>query len=101
MSHRPAGGLKSRQVTQRPVRTGAPSRAVRPSGVGQIGVSVGSHVTGAEGGGNETSYRGSKFYGDAARPSFKLGNEIASTTRCGPGGSREVHKSGSQHGLKR
>ena len=43
------GGPKSRQVTERPVRTGTPSRGVSPRGVSQIGSSMGNHAMGRAG----------------------------------------------------
>lgn len=94
-SHRPAGGLKSRNVVNKPVRTGAANKAVRPGYAGQIGSSVGTHITGRR---NETDYRGVGMKGGAALPST-LGNTLAQKTVCGVGGSRTIHKTGSQQGL--
>ena len=39
------GGIRSRVVTQKPVRTGERARAMSPKGVSQIGSSLGNHVT--------------------------------------------------------
>ena len=44
MKARSGGGITSKHVTQKPVRTGAPKRAVRPAGVAQIGSSVGEQL---------------------------------------------------------
>jgi hypothetical protein len=96
MTHKPAGGPKSRQVTQKPVRTGNPNRAVRPGFAGQIGTSIGTHVTERR---RETDYRGERMKGGAAIAS-KLGNQVAAETTCGVGGSRTIYKSGGQGGLQ-
>ncbi len=96
--HRPAGGLKSRNVVAKPVRTGVGARAIRPGGAGQIGISQGSHITER----GETNYRGAKFYGDAAMNPVKYGNEIATNVgKGGPGAGRVLYgQSGlqGQHG---
>jgi hypothetical protein len=96
-NHRPAGGLKSRQVVHKPQQLGAGARGVDKKWVSQIGQSMGNHIT----------ERGEPVRGVRARDPYKgpsmnptrYGNEIAAATVCGPGGSREVLKSGSQHGL--
>jgi hypothetical protein len=43
------GGAASKQVVNKPVRTGTPSRAVSPRGVSQIGSSMGNHAMDAPG----------------------------------------------------
>jgi hypothetical protein len=79
------------------VRTGAPNKAVRPGWAGQIGTSVGTHITAKR---TESSYRGVGMKGGAAIPS-KLGNELALNVGAGgPGTGRQVYKSGAQHGLQ-
>jgi hypothetical protein len=95
MSHKPAGGSGSRVVVSKPVRTGKPNRAVRPGGADQIGTSVGSHATNRK---KELPYRGVPVFGGPAIAS-ELGNKIAAQTKCGVGGSRVIHKTGSQQGL--
>jgi hypothetical protein len=52
----------------------------------------GSHVTD----GGDTGYRGIGLIGPKQPISQPLGNEIAARTQCGPGGSREVMRTGSQ-----
>src|SRR5262249_2021951 len=98
MSHRPGGGLKSRQVVSKPVRTGAGSRGVSTRWVSQIGQSMGNHIT--ERGEPVRGVRAKDPYSGGAMNPAKFGNEIAAATKAGPGGSREVFKSGSQHGLQ-
>ena len=97
MSHRPAGGLKSRQVVSKPVRTGAGGKGVSTRWVSQIGQSMGNHIT--ERGEPVRGVRARDPYRGGAMNPAKYGNEIAATTKAGPGGSREVFKSGSQQGL--
>jgi hypothetical protein len=45
MGHKPAGGLKSRNVVSKPVRTGAGARGIDKKWVSQVGQSIGNHVT--------------------------------------------------------
>jgi hypothetical protein len=71
---------------------------VRQGAAGQIGLALGSHVTGDRR--RDTGYRGEPLHG-GKRPAggpggVKLGNELAAKTVCGPGGSRGVMPSGSQ-----
>ena len=89
MGYRPGGGPQSRQVVSKPMRTGG---AARPGGAGQIGTSIGTHVTEKR---RETDYRGVPVFNGGAI-SLKLGNQIAAETTCGVGGSRSVYKTGSQ-----
>jgi hypothetical protein len=86
------GGQGMNKNVKQTVRTGAPKRAVNPGGAGQIGASQGDHVTEKRQG---SGYRGEKLFAGTGYPS-KLGNEVAASTTCGPGGSREVMRSGSQ-----
>jgi hypothetical protein len=91
--HRPAGGIASRQVVKKPVKTGVGNRGVSVGAVGQLGHKQGSHTTE----GKETSYRGAGpiHQGPALRPA-EMGNALAAKTVCGPGGSRTIYASGSQ-----
>jgi hypothetical protein len=57
--HSPGGGIKSRVVTERPVRTGTGSRSTRPAGVSQIGYAVGDHTTNRPG---SSGYRGERLH---------------------------------------
>jgi hypothetical protein len=101
MPHRPAGGIKSRNVVHKPVKTGVGARGVNVKWPAQVGVSRGNRVQGGVEGGRggvlpvpgkiiAEPYKGTSF-----RP-VKQGNEIAAATKCGPGGSREVFKTGTQ-----
>jgi hypothetical protein len=45
MASKAGGGIRSKNVTQRPVRTGERARAMRPAGVSQIGQQIGNHST--------------------------------------------------------
>jgi len=90
--HRPGGGIKSRVNVERPVRTGASRERIRPSGVAQIGQRVGNHVTNQ----GATGYGGINSFGAGQGYPSELGNTLAAATKCGPGGSREVMRSGSQ-----
>jgi hypothetical protein len=94
MSHKPAGGIKSKNIVERPVRTGKGSRGTNPGGVAQLGQHVGDKAT--HGNSKGTGYRGDPFH---IGPSFQptpFGNEIAANTVCKPGGSREVMPQGGQ-----
>jgi hypothetical protein len=86
------GGIKSRVNVERPVRTGAPRERIRHSGVAQIGQRVGNHVTNQ----GATGYGGINPFGAGQGYRSELGNSLAVETQCGPGGSREVMRSGSQ-----
>ena len=86
------GGIRSKNVVRKPVRTGQQRERVRPSGTAQIGQAQGNHITKQ----GSTSYGGiSPFRAGQGFPS-EPGNTIAAKTVCGPGGSRTVMKSGSQ-----
>jgi|SRR6516225_9811938 hypothetical protein len=91
-NHRPGGGIKSRTVVEKGVRTGAPRERIRHSGVAQIGQRVGNHVTNQ----GATGYGGINPFGAGQGYPSELGNRLAVETKCGPGGSREVMRSGSQ-----
>jgi hypothetical protein len=88
------GGYGSRQHVEVPVRTGAGPRSARPAGVAQIGISWGNHQTAL--GGSDTKYSGERLHNDRTFQKTKFGNEVAANTQCGPGGSREVMRTGSQ-----
>ena len=92
---RSGGGVGSRINKSVGVRNGASATGVRPAGVSQFGSAVGNKSTG----GPMTGYRGEKYA--TATPAGgreRLGNAVAASTVCGPGGSRSVMRSGSQTG---
>src|SRR6516165_6923076 len=91
MAHKPAGGAKSRVNVEPGYRHGQQKKRTIPAGVAQIGQRQGNHFT--HGGSSE--YGGVNLFGGQGYPS-KLGNRAAVETNCGPGGSREVMKTGSQ-----
>jgi hypothetical protein len=89
------GGARSRTVTQRPVKTGAAGKRVSPSSVSQMGSAMGNHSTESARilrNPADPLYGGKGPAGSAA----PLGNAVAASTKCGPGGSREVFRSGAQ-----
>ena len=93
MSHIPGGGPKSRQITERPVRTGSGSRSTNPGGVGQLGQMQGSHVTRGE----ESPYRGEPLHGGRSFQPVKFGNEVAlNVGKGGCGTGRTIYRTGSQ-----
>jgi hypothetical protein len=97
--YKPAGGIKSKNVVAKPVRTGPGAKAVNKRWVSDIGQSKGNHVNSAEGGGK--TLHGVRAYphkGPSFNPGIQ-GNKVAAATVCGPGGSRVIYKSGGQHGL--
>ena len=97
-SHRPAGGLKSKNVTERPVRVGPGVRAIDKNWVGQIGSSQGNHIT--EKGRVLRDHRASPYRGESFRPAA-LGNALVNNVGAGgPGTGRTIYKSGAQQGLK-
>jgi hypothetical protein len=89
------GGYGSKNVVQRPVRTGSGPRSARPAGVAQIGTAVGDHVTAL--GGSSSPYRGEKLHNDRSFQPAKFGNELATNVgKGGPGAGRQVMSCGSQ-----
>jgi hypothetical protein len=91
-SHKPGGGIASRVNVSPRVRTGAARQHIHPGGVAQLGQHQGSHTTSA----NDTGYRGERLVGPKQPISVKLGNEVAASTVCCPGGSRTVMRGGVQ-----
>jgi hypothetical protein len=85
-------GIRSKNVTHRPVKTGSPRRHYEKAGVAQLGQMQGDHATNK----GSTGYRGASLIGPKHPISEPLGNEVAARTVCGAGGSREVMKTGSQ-----
>jgi hypothetical protein len=85
--HVAAGGIHSNKRVEVPVRTGVPAGGHNEGRVGQYGVSVDPRAV-------EERFKPMPHGGDVP-----LGNSVAEKTVCGPGGSRTVHRSGSQHSL--
>jgi hypothetical protein len=99
IGHRPGGGINSNKAREVGMRNGAPAKTQRTQGVAQIGQSLGNHATdsGKKLGKSIEPVRGSVIPGLGTVP---LGNAVAASTVCGPGGSRTVMRSGyqGQHG---
>jgi hypothetical protein len=95
--HRPAGGQHSKNVVEKPVKVGRRAEAINERGVSQIGSSMGNKVTDKA---KSLSRSIEPVIGAQRGPTqpggFPQGNAVAAATVCGPGGSREVSKSGSQ-----
>jgi hypothetical protein len=99
--HKPAGGIASKNVTHKPVRTGPGARSVNVRWPASVGGSRGNRAQNALDGGGGVVLRGVRpepYKGPSFNP-VPQGNAVAAATVCGPGGSREVFKSGSQRGL--
>jgi hypothetical protein len=90
------GGPSSKQVVNKPVRYGQPSRGVSPAGVNQIGTSRANHAMDAPG--RVLRKDVTPIYGGPAPTAagVKLGNETALTAGQGPGAGRTVRACGSQ-----
>jgi len=91
--HKPGGGIKSRNVAEKGVRTGAPRERIRHSGVAQIGQRVGNHVTNQ----GATGYGGINPFGAGQGYPSELGNTVAlNVGGGGPGTGRTIYKTGTQ-----
>jgi hypothetical protein len=98
MGNRPAGGLGSKNVVEKPVRTGVGARAVNTRFVSRVGQSIGNKVT--EKRGTLPSPRADVYEGASYKP-IALGNALVNNIGAGgPGAGRQVFKSGmqGQHG---
>ena len=89
---RSGGGITSKNLVHKPIREGSPRKGVHVPGVNQLGAHVGDKGTNRP---HSTGYRGEPLFGAPAFQS-ELGNSVAARTVCGPGGSREVMRTGSQ-----
>jgi len=89
-------GIDSKHLTHRPVKLGVGAKAVSQVFVSRIGSSQGNHIT--ERAGVLRNIRTGPYQPPNFMP-VKLGNELASQVKCGPGGGRVVRKAGGQHGL--
>jgi hypothetical protein len=97
MSKKVGGGPQSRNVKQVPVRTGGAAKGINPGWAGQRGEAQGNHTMRGP-----TNYRGEPVVTSMpAGGDQRLGNAVAASTVCGPGGSRSVMATGSQqqHGM--
>jgi hypothetical protein len=94
--HRPGGGIASRVVTERPVRTGTGSRGAHPGGVAQLGQHVGDHTTNRPG---SSGYRGEPLHNNRNFNPTRYGNELATNVgKGGPGAGRTLYGQSGQQG---
>jgi hypothetical protein len=95
---RPGGGINSKVVVQKPVRTGQKATGMHVGGVSQLGGAVGDHVTNK----SSTGYRGDPWRDGRVPAGGKvpLGNQLANNVgKGGPGTGRQIHSCGSQTGV--
>jgi hypothetical protein len=91
MSHKPAGGLHSKNVVHHRAPKAEPKPyAKRPAGVAQIGNLVGDHVTNRD----STGYKGERM--DRGRGYSPPVGPTDNVAACGVGGGRTIHSCGSQ-----
>ena len=93
-THRPGGGIASKQHVQTPVRAGTGSHSARPAGTAQIGTMYGDHITRQ----GSTGYRGEKLHNPEHNfQPVKFGNEVAlNVGKGGCGTGRTIYKTGTQ-----
>jgi len=78
------GGITSNKLVRPGVKAGPPrTNVISPGAVSRMGILVGPG-----------SKVGPLIKGTA--PQVPMGNAVAAATKCGPGGSRELFRSGSQ-----
>jgi len=87
------GGIDSNQRREVRVRTGSGSKGASPRGVSQVGGSYGNHATDRV---SKSAGAVEPMYGGPSFNPTKFGNELSAATKCGPGGSREVMRTGTQ-----
>jgi hypothetical protein len=90
-------GIDSKNLTHRPVRTGDGARAVNTKFASRVGQSMGNKATEKRG---VIPYTREDVYKPPNFNPVRHGNAVAAETVCGPGGSRNIYRSGGQHGLK-
>jgi hypothetical protein len=95
MSHKPAGGPRSKNIVEPRVRTGTGSRSARPAGTAQIGIMYGDKAT--HGDPKGTRYTGERLHNDRTFQPVKFGNEVSlNVGKGGPGTGRTIYKTGTQ-----
>jgi hypothetical protein len=87
------GGIQSNKLKRVPVKAGPPStNKMSPAAAAQLGAHLGDHVT----------ERGKVLSNPADRlltgtaPQVRSGNDVAQSTKAGPGGSRNIYPAGTQ-----
>jgi hypothetical protein len=87
-------GIQSKNVTEKPVRTGAGARGVNTKYVSRVGQSMGNKITERPG---SLPYAPIGMYGGASFKPAPLGNALVNNVgRGGPGTGRKIYASGSQ-----
>jgi hypothetical protein len=88
------GGINSNKLVRVGVKTGPPSSNIKsPRGVSQYGYSPGSTLRRE---GSFTTQSSALPVNAGTMPQVKMGNAVAASTKAGPGGSRQVLRSGGQ-----
>jgi hypothetical protein len=90
------GGSRSKKVVQKPVIVGKRAEAINERGVSQIGSSMSNKTTEGTKKLNPVEPVRGAVRPEGSPGGVKLGNVLAASAVCGPGGSREVSKSGTQ-----
>jgi len=86
------GGYNSNKRVETKVRAGPPRTNIGDkTAVSHLGNAIGSHITG---GGDVKRPKYPIVKGTA--PQVRSGNDVAASTVCKPGGSRNIYKTGSQ-----
>jgi hypothetical protein len=92
--HRAGGGIASKNVTERPVRTGVGAKGVNTKYVSRVGQSIGNKATEKRG---VIPYVREDMYGGGSFRPVPLGNTLVNNIgKGGPGTGRNVYASGSQ-----
>ena len=87
------GGYDSNKVTRPKYRSGQDRQHVQKEAVLRLGQSQGDHATQT----GKTNNPHIPLIGGPSPINVKPGNQVAAETQCGPGGSRMIYRSGSQH----
>jgi hypothetical protein len=87
------GGIRSNKVVRPATRPGMAAKGVNPGHAAQLGRALGNKGTDSAKRLNPVE---PKFTQSPVSNAVRLGNEVAASTVCGPGGSRTVMRSGAQ-----
>jgi hypothetical protein len=90
-------GIQSKNKVSVGVRTGDGARGVNTKFASRVGQSIGNKATEKRG---TIPYVREDVYKPPNFNPVRQGNEVAASTQCGPGGSRNVYRSGGQQGLR-
>jgi hypothetical protein len=93
--HRAGGGIASNKRVDVRQNLGGKGKGVDPEYPGMLGVARGSHTMQGD-----LPLKKIPLYEGSTPPSVPLGNTLATNVgKGGPGTGRDIHASGSQHGL--